>query len=83
MVLAGGAAQLLRFPRPGQRLDPAGAQHNPTASMKLLCWNINSLAPTVRNCVLKWGSFKGLFEEYGADIMALQVLARVESSLVR
>lgn len=32
-------------------------------------------APTVRNSVLKYGSFKGLFEDYGADIVCLQARA--------
>lgn len=44
--------------------------------MKLLCWNINSLAPTVRNAVLKHGSWLGFFQEHGLDIACLQVRPR-------
>ncbi|GAB4818347.1 hypothetical protein N2152v2_005393 [Parachlorella kessleri] len=40
--------------------------------MRVLCWNINALAPTVQNVVLRWGSFKGLFQEYEADIACFQ-----------
>ncbi|KAG7672891.1 hypothetical protein Ndes2526B_g08581 [Nannochloris sp. 'desiccata'] len=40
--------------------------------MRLLCWNINSLPPTVSNAQLKYGSWKGFFDEHALDILCLQ-----------
>lgn len=51
--------------------------------MKLLCWNINSLAPTVRNAVLKHGSWLGFFQEHGLDIACLQESKVPEDKLTK
>eukprot|EP00887_Chlorella_sp_A99_P002530 scaffold6.g2530.t1 len=45
--------------------------------MKLLVWNINALAPTARNAVLKYGSWLGFFQHHGLDIAALQARSKV------
>lgn len=42
--------------------------------MKLLCWNINGLATTVKNIEYKYkGGLRDFFASYGADIVCLQV----------
>ncbi|CAL8460704.1 g235 [Coccomyxa elongata] len=40
--------------------------------MRILVWNINALMPTVPNFVLKYGSLKGFFDEYSADVICFQ-----------
>lgn len=49
--------------------------------MRLLCWNVNSLGPTVANAELKYGSWKGFFEEHALDILCLQVIIAFEQLL--
>jgi len=50
--------------------------------MRLLCWNINSLPPTVSNAQLKYGSWKGFFDEHALDILCLQVSALASFSAI-
>ncbi|PSC72426.1 exodeoxyribonuclease iii [Micractinium conductrix] len=51
--------------------------------MRLLTWNINALAPTVRNAVLKYGCWKGFFEEHQLDIVCLQESKVIEDKLTK
>lgn len=41
--------------------------------MRIFCWNVNSLVPTVRNINLKYGSLTKFFQELDADIVCMQV----------
>lgn len=40
--------------------------------MRLLTWNINALAGSVRNFELKHGSFRGFLDTYNIDILSVQ-----------
>ncbi|PRW56659.1 Exodeoxyribonuclease III [Chlorella sorokiniana] len=51
--------------------------------MKLLVWNINALAPTARNAVLKYGSWAGFFQHHGLDLLALQESKVIEDKLTK
>lgn len=42
-------------------------------AMRIFCWNVNSLLPTVRNINLKYGSLAKFFAELDANIVCLQV----------
>jgi exonuclease III len=43
--------------------------------MRIVCWNVNSLVPTVRNINLKYGSLAAFFQHLDADIICMQVSA--------
>eukprot|EP00775_Hariotina_reticulata_P002004 gene2004-2326_t len=40
--------------------------------MRIVCWNVNSLVPTVRNINLKYGSLAAFFQHLDADIVCMQ-----------
>ncbi|KAK9805387.1 hypothetical protein WJX73_010257 [Symbiochloris irregularis] len=53
------------------------------AALKLLCWNINALVPTLRNIELKHKSLLGFFEHHGADIACFQETKLLPDKLTR
>ncbi|KAL4443537.1 hypothetical protein ABPG75_011274 [Micractinium tetrahymenae] len=51
--------------------------------LRLLVWNINSLVPTVRNAVLKYGSWRGFFDEHRIDVACLQESKVIDDRLTK
>lgn len=54
-----------------------------SSGCRLLVWNINSLVPTVRNAVLKYGSWRGFFDEHRIDIACFQESKVIEDKLTK
>ncbi|KAK9819914.1 hypothetical protein WJX72_003899 [[Myrmecia] bisecta] len=52
-------------------------------TLRLMIWNINSLVPTVRNFILKYGSFRGFFEEHSVQIACLQETKMLDDKLTK
>ncbi|KAL4447344.1 hypothetical protein ABPG77_007377 [Micractinium sp. CCAP 211/92] len=54
-----------------------------SSGCRVLVWNINSLVPTVRNAVLKYGSWRGFFDDHGIDIACLQESKIIDEKLTK
>ncbi|WIA36495.1 hypothetical protein OEZ86_007794 [Tetradesmus obliquus] len=51
--------------------------------MRIFCWNVNSLVPTVRNINLKYGSLEAFFKHLDADIVCMQEVKLPQQKLTK
>ncbi|KAG2496320.1 hypothetical protein HYH03_005552 [Edaphochlamys debaryana] len=64
-------------------VPPTGPSQDEGEVVAIMTWNINCLAPTVKNFELKYQSFRGFLDRWGVDIAAFQEVKLPAAKITR